>query len=115
MEAKKIYPAVGSFAMVFLLLSLVWKIEWAPTVGLTIITLCLLLPPLAVFVAKGWYAFAELLGRINSFVLMSLLFWLVVVPIGYLRRLFSKDETDTGTTFKEVNKTYSATDFDRPW
>ena len=115
MEDKKIYPAVGSFALVFVLLSLIWKIDWAPIAGLSIIAVCLLIPPLALLVAKGWYAFADLLGRINSFVLMSVLFWLVVVPIGYMRKLFGKPKAVTGTTFKDVNKTYTAADFEKPW
>jgi hypothetical protein len=115
MEDKNIYPAVGAFALVFLLLSLIWKIEWAPLVGLGIIAACLLIPPLALLVAKGWYGLAHILGRINSFVLMSVLFWVFVVPVGALRKLFSKKTTDNNSTFKTVNKTYTAADFERPW
>ncbi len=115
MEAKKIYPAVGAFALVFLLLSLIWKIEWAPLVGLGVIALCLLIPPLAMVVAEGWYAFADVLGRINSFILMTVLFWAFVAPVGYLRKLFRKPKLTTDSTFKTVNKTYTAEDFERPW
>ncbi len=115
MEDKKIYPAVGAFALVFLLLSIIWKIEWAPLVGLGIIAACLLIPPLALLVAKGWYGLAHVLGRINSFVLMSVLFWVFVVPVGALRKLISKKTADNKSTFKTVNKTYIAADFERPW
>ncbi len=115
LEDKKIYPAVGAFALVFLLLSLIWKIEWAPLVGLGIIATCLLIPPLALLVAKGWYGLAHVLGRINSFVLMSVLFWVFVVPVGSLRKLISKKTVDNKSTFKTVNKTFTAADFERPW
>jgi hypothetical protein len=115
MEAKKIYPAVGAFALVFLLLSLIWKIEWAPIVGLGVIALCLLIPPLALLVAKGWYAFADVLGRINSFILMTVLFWAFVMPISLVRKAFRKAKPETDSTFKDVNKTYCIEDFERPW
>lgn len=114
-EARKVYPAVGAFALVFLLLSIVWKVEWAPLVGLGVIAICLLIPPVALWVAKGWYAVGYLLGRINSFIVMSVLFWVFIVPVGYLHKLFTKKNPPTDSTFKTVNKTYTAEDFERPW
>lgn len=115
MDAKKTYQAVAAFALLFLLLSIIWKIEWAPLAGLVIIAACLLIPPLALLVAKGWYGLAHVLGRINSFVLMSVLFWVFVVPVGALRKLFDKKTHEKDSTFKTVNKTYTAEDFERPW
>ncbi|UPT66388.1 MAG: SxtJ family membrane protein [Sphingobacteriales bacterium JAD_PAG50586_3] len=115
MDAKKTYQAVAAFALLFLLLSIVWKIEWAPLVGLGVIAVCLLIPPLALLVAKGWYALGHGLGRINSFIIMSVLFWVFILPVGYLRKLFSNAKPSTDNTFKTVNKTYTAEDFERPW
>ena len=115
MDAKKTYQAVAAFALLFLLLSIVWKVEWAAVTGLCVITVCLLVPPLALVVAKGWYAFADVLGRINSFILMTVLFWVFVMPISLVRKAFRKAKPETGSTFKDVNKTYSIEDFDRPW
>lgn len=115
LEDKKIYPAVGAFALVFLLLSLIWKIEWAPLGGLGVIAICLLIPPLALWVAKGWYGLAHVLGRINSFILMSVLFWVFVVPVGAMRKLLGKKTQPQNSSFKTVNKTYTIEDFERPW
>jgi ABC-type uncharacterized transport system YnjBCD permease subunit len=114
-ETKKIYPAVGAFALVFVLLSLIWKVEWAAVTGLCVIAVCLLVPPLALVVAKGWYTFADVLGRINSFILMTVLFWVFVMPISLVRKAFRKVKPKTDSTFKDVNKTYSIEDFERPW
>ena len=115
MEEKKIYQAVSAFALVFVLLSVIWKVEWAAVAGLCVIAVCLLVPALALLVAKGWYALADVLGRINSFILMTVLFWAFVAPVGYLRKLFRKPKLTTDSTFKTVNKTYTAADFERPW
>jgi len=39
-----------------------------------------------------WMKFARLLGRINSFLLLSLVFYLVVTPIKFLRLIFSRED-----------------------
>ena len=38
-----------------------------------------------------WFKFGLLLGRIISPIIMGIIFFLVVTPIGYLMRLFKKD------------------------
>jgi ABC-type uncharacterized transport system YnjBCD permease subunit len=115
MDEKKIYQAVSAFALVFVLLSVIWKVEWAAVAGLCVIAVCLLVPALALLVAKGWYALADVLGRINSFILMTVLFWVFVMPISLVRKALRKAKPETDSTFKDVNKTYTIEDFERPW
>ena len=38
-----------------------------------------------------WYKFADMVGRIMSSILLGLVFFLVVTPVGCIRRLFGKD------------------------
>jgi len=40
---------------------------------------------------KVWFKFGIFLGRIISPIIMGIIFFLVVTPIGYLMRLFKKD------------------------
>ena len=40
---------------------------------------------------KMWFRFGIFLGRIISPIIMGIIFFLVVTPIGYLMRLFKKD------------------------
>jgi hypothetical protein len=47
--------------------------------------------PSAVLVArKGWMRVGELLGRVNSVLLLSVIYFVIVTPIGVLSRLFSR-------------------------
>ena len=39
-----------------------------------------------------WYGFSRLLGKIMSSFLLGLIFVLVVTPVGFIRRLFGKDD-----------------------
>lgn len=115
MTNKNTYPAIGAIGLVFLLFRLLFYIEWATLAGLTIVCLALLLPWFAIRLANAWYVLGNIVGKINSFVLMSLIFWLLVVPIGFLRKLFSKNELPTNTTFTYKKQTYTKVYFNNPW
>src|SRR5512144_1238306 len=41
---------------------------------------------------RAWLAFARVLGRVNSAVFLLLTFSLVLAPLGFVRRLFGRDE-----------------------
>src|SRR3989339_1211555 len=51
----------------------------------------LIAPKISGVIAKGWLAFAHTLGRINSNVVLSLLFYMLLVPIAFMYRTFSRD------------------------
>lgn len=113
--SKNTYQAIGAIGLVFLLLRLFFALEWAPYVGLGVITLALLIPFVARFLAKGWYFVADEVAQINSFIIMSIIFCVIVMPIGYIRRIFSTKKEGTTGNFKYVNETYNAEYFKNPW
>jgi len=41
---------------------------------------------------RAWLAFARFLGRVNSAVFLFLTFFLVLTPLGFVLRLFGRDE-----------------------
>jgi hypothetical protein len=47
--------------------------------------------PLATWIAIGWYKVGELLGMIVSKVILTVVFFFLLVPIALLYRLFNKD------------------------
>ena len=48
----------------------------------------LLAPSILAPVQRGWMRFATALGHFNSRIILSLLYYLVITPIGIVRRLF---------------------------
>ena len=64
--------------------------EWPPLVLGTLATVLLVpavvLPRILGPVERGWMAFAEVLGRFNTRVILTVLFGLVMTPIGAIRR-----------------------------
>src|SRR5579862_1554657 len=66
--------------------SLIWI-----KVALGISILALLLPGIFRPFAAAWFAIGHLLGRISSTVLMTIVFFLLVTPIGRIRIWLGKD------------------------
>jgi hypothetical protein len=49
-------------------------------------------PPLLAGPHRAWLAFARVLGRVNSAIFLCLTFFLVLTPLGFVLRLFGRDE-----------------------
>ncbi|MDP9193482.1 MAG: SxtJ family membrane protein [Acidobacteriota bacterium] len=93
---------ITSFAMVAsIALLLIAAYQWwrgaAPWVLSTLVSIAALLlllaavaPSLLHPVYRGWMRVGEVLGWINTRILLTLVFFLVVTPIGLLMRLFGR-------------------------
>ena len=60
--------------------------------GVALVLLAAAAPGLLAAPHRGWLAFARVLGRINAFVFLSIVFFLILTPLGVVLRLFGRDE-----------------------
>lgn len=72
--------------------------------------------PLAII----WFGISELLGSIASKILLGLVFFLIVTPVGLFRRIMGKDrlnlsgfKRDTISVFNERNYTYTSSELNK--
>ena len=85
------------FFVVFLLISLYPLINnediriWSLVVSLIFLVLGILNSNLLSPLNKIWFKFGIFLGKIISPIIMGIIFFLVVTPIGLIMRLFGKD------------------------
>ena len=85
------------FFIVFLLISLYPIINdeniryWALIISLIFLILGLLKSNILTPLNKLWFKFGILLGRIISPLIMGMIFFFVVTPIGFLMRMLKKD------------------------
>jgi Saxitoxin biosynthesis operon protein SxtJ len=56
-----------------------------------VLLVCAAIPPAAVWFNRRWMRFAEALGYVNSKVLLTAVFYLVVAPVGSAKRLAGHD------------------------
>lgn len=69
-----------------------------------------------------WFRFGDLLNKVATRVILCLLFFFVVTPVGLLRRLMKKDslhirefKKSRKSVFVIQNKTYKASDLDKQY
>jgi len=69
-----------------------------------------------------WFGFSRILGTFMSKIMLALVFFLVVFPIGFLRRISGKDSLrlrqfrkEKTSVFAERNHEYTAADLDKPY
>ena len=64
---------------------------WALIISLTFLFLGILNSKILSPLNKGWIKFGELLGKIIAPIVMFLVFFIILTPIGMLLKLFGKD------------------------
>ena len=98
------------FFLVFLLISIYPLTNnenvryWSLIVSLIFLILGLLNSAILSPLNKLWFKFGILLGKIVSPLVMGIIFFLVVTPIGLLMKIFKKDLLNL--TFNDKKKTY---------
>ena len=88
------------------------------SLGLSLVSL--FIPPVGMWIAIGWTKLTELLGAINSRILLSLIFFLVLLPVAFISRLFRKDamqikRSATGSLYSVRNHIYTGDDLKNVW
>jgi hypothetical protein len=91
-ELRKFGLTVGGAFAVFGVISW-WRGHEIPPRVLWVLAVLLIVPG-ALFpsvlgpVQRGWMAFATLLGHVNTRIILTVLFYLVLTPVGFVMRLF---------------------------
>ena len=90
--------------------------------GVALLIIGLFIGPLAVLIAQLWLKLARLMGAVMSPILLTLVFFLVLLPITLLRRALTrgnelqlKRKPDDGSYYVEEVRTYTARDLQFPW
>lgn len=105
-----------------LVLHLIFKKPWLLTAALVLGLVGVFSNFLSEKITLGWMKIAEVLGRINAAVLLSVVFFLFVTPIAFVRKLFSKtdalrlrDARNAPTLYEDRNHAYAAKDLENTW
>jgi hypothetical protein len=113
MTKEKIYITNIVLAAGLIIFSLLLKIQWLIYIGLAILVLSALSKLLAEWIAKSWLALGKLLGAINSKIILSLFFILILVPTSLLRKILSKSTSNKQSSWQVQKK--EDFDFTKPW
>ena len=65
--------------------------SWAGVAAAVLIIPALVYPRGLYWIHKGWMALGHVMGWINTRIILGLVFYLIVTPIGFIRRAMGKD------------------------
>jgi hypothetical protein len=111
-------------AMVLLLLIMYLSLKWKGLLlaAMALHVLNMIVPQIYRPVAVVWLGFSHALGTVMSKILLTIIFLVVVTPIGILRRLIGKDslklrafKAKKDSVMLERNHTFTGTDIERPY
>jgi hypothetical protein len=82
----------------------------------------MIVPKLFTPFAILWFGISKILGNITSKIILTIIFYVIVFPIGMLRKTMGKDslqlkkfKKSDGSVFKERAYTYKAEDLEKPY
>lgn len=111
----------GVLAAAALVIGLLTGHKWPYWLALALLCTGLFLKTAASRISSAWMSFAEVLGRINSRIILSAVFYLVLTPVAFLFRLFSGDylvqarKSGDGSYYHPRGHVYTAGDLEKPW
>jgi hypothetical protein len=120
MRREKQLEALLTITVGFAVLYLIFKKPYLLSIAV-IIGLCGVFSKfLTLWISKGWFKFSELLGWINSRILLSAVFYVILFPVALLQRLTGKDalmlkKTQRKSFYQERNHTYTPQDIKNSW
>jgi hypothetical protein len=89
-------------------------------VALLILFLGVFVRKAAVWVAWGWLQFAHFIGMVNTTIILTLIFFLILTPIALCYRLFYGDSLrikhkTPDSTWHRRDHTYNKSDIEKAW
>jgi hypothetical protein len=111
-----------ALTLVCLIVFLVTKEHRSVTIGVLVLLVNMTVPSVFKPVAKLWFGLSHILGTVMSKVILTLTFFLVLVPMGWIRRLCGKDAMrmrafgrDQSSAFRVRDHQFTPGDIEHPY
>jgi hypothetical protein len=119
-ENKDRYKTLLVIVIGLLTLSVILKVRVLSSIALGIGLLVLIFPLAAKWIEWAWLKLALGLGWINSRILLSLLYFLFLLPIAWISKLFTKDPLmlkakNAGSLYVTRDHLYKKEDLENIW
>lgn len=115
----KHYGTILVFAMVLIILFLIYKNVNLLYGALALGAIAIFIPALSRKIHELWMKFAELLGFVMNKVILGLVFFIFLVPIAFLSRMFRKNpikaKKESTSYFSDRNFTYNKKSLEQLW
>ena len=115
----KHYGTILIFVMVLIIIFLNNRNVKLLYAALILGAIAILIPALSRKIHDLWMKFAEVLGLVMNKVILSVVFFIFLVPVAFLSRIFRKNpfrnRKDTASYFSDRNFTYTKKSLEQLW
>ena len=119
---EKCKDAGLALVLILLICFHVFKTPVLVLIAMIVLIVAMTYPPLFKPFARLWFGLSVALGTVVSKIILTLLFFLLVLPVGLIRRLMGKDSMrfrewrkDTASVFRERAHRFTAADLENPY
>ena len=120
--AKQSADTGMAMVLICLLISFFSNSKIALSISIVLLILNMTIPQIYMPLAKIWIGFSIIVGNVVSRILLSIIFYVLVTPVGFIRKLFGADpmqlkkwKNDSDTVFRERNHLFQARDIEKPY
>jgi hypothetical protein len=107
--------------LILLIIEYIKRPNWLTVAAMTVLVLVMTWPSLFKPLARIWFGFSHILGGVVSKVLLTLVFFIVVTPIGLIRKVFGADpmklsiwKKSSNSVLVDRNHSYTKEDIEKP-
>jgi len=120
---KKLLEAGMAAVLIFLLLELFLKTGLYYKIAIVLLVINMLIPKFFIPFAILWYGLSNILGSFVSKVVLTIVYFLVVLPVGFIRTnlggkdllLLKKYKRNTDSVMTNRNHLFSVDDIEHPY
>lgn len=121
-DKRKAYDTGLALVLILLLLELYAGNRLYLKIALPVLVVNMIFPLVFKPLAYLWFGLAQLMGTVASKVLLFIVYVLMVLPVGLIRRMVGKDpmrlmkwKKGTESVFSTRNHLYTASDIEKPY
>jgi uncharacterized membrane protein YgdD (TMEM256/DUF423 family) len=111
-----------ALVLLLLLLALILRVHVLLPIAVGVLVLAMTVPNIFRPAASLWFGGSELLGTLFSRVFLTITFFVIITPIGLVRRLLGKDnlllrdfKSSEKSVMKVRNYTFTGSDLENPY
>lgn len=114
------YKSILVIVIGFLVLAYYFQLDWLSKTAIVIGLVSILIPAAAKGIEWAWLKLAQGLGWINSRILLSVIYFLFLLPVAWISRLFTKDPLmlkgrSAGSLYTVRDHQYKKEDLENIW
>ena len=111
-----------ALVLILLLIGLFTQNNLYYKIAIPVLIINMIFPMFYYLFAIIWLGFSQLLGSVVSKIILTIIYFIILLPIGIIRRLLGKDSLQlsefkkgTGTVMKSRDYNYSSNDIEKPY